>query len=190
MTQPHTDLSRGEVLGCDEASSRDEVKLSNIMCTLNTDMYLVHSESSIIDLYCLDNKDEQWNSVAFQYALKLNSPKGEVVRLKSTFNDSAMASTVDLKAFQSIKHHLDPLQKSNRILCMADGRLVPSTGVWNRRITIDKVSHTVLRMGLEGMTVESRVSAVESLTPRGLDLASTYKKLRPSFTQCPISGWR
>jgi hypothetical protein len=62
--------------------------------------------------------------------------------LTSTFDDGAMASTVDLKTFQNIKHHHDPLQKSNCILCMADGLLVPSMGVWNGRITVDEVSHT------------------------------------------------
>ena len=127
-TQPFIDLSRGEVLGCDGASSKDEVKLSDIMCTLDMDMYLAHSESIVIDLYCLGSKDEQWNSVPFQHTIKLNSPKGEVVQLKSTFNDGAMTSAVDLQTFQNIKHHLDPLQRLNHILRMADGRLVPSMG--------------------------------------------------------------
>jgi hypothetical protein len=59
--------------------------------------------------------------VPFVHTIKLNGPKGEVVRLTSTFNDGAMASAVDLKTFQNVKHRLNPLQKSNRILHMADG---------------------------------------------------------------------
>jgi hypothetical protein len=43
-TQLLIDQSRGEVLGCDEASSKDEVKPSDIMCILDTDMYLAHPE--------------------------------------------------------------------------------------------------------------------------------------------------
>ena len=112
------------------------------MCTLDTDMYLEHPESIVIDLYCLGNEDEQQNSVPFLHTIKLNGPKGEVVRLMSTFDDGAMASAVDLKTFQKVKHQLDPLRRSKRILRMADGRLVPSMGVWSGRITVGEVSHT------------------------------------------------
>jgi hypothetical protein len=80
--------------------------------------------------------------VPFQHNIKLNGPKGEVVRLKSTFDDGAQVSAVDLKMFQNVKHCLDPFQKSNCILHMADRRLVPSMGVWNGRITIGEVSRT------------------------------------------------
>lgn len=113
-------MGGGEVPGCDKASFRDKVKLSDIMWTLDMDMYLVHPESIIIHLYCLGSKDKQWNSIPFQHTIKSNGPKGEVIQLKSTFNDGAMASTVDLKTFHNIKHCLDPLQRLNHILRMAD----------------------------------------------------------------------
>lgn len=111
------------------------------MCTLDTDMYLVHSESTVIDLYCLGSKDEQRNSVPFKHTIQLHGPRGEVVRLMSTFDDGALASAVDLKVFQRVEHRLKPLQRSNRILRMADGRLVPSKGVWNGSITVGDTSH-------------------------------------------------
>jgi hypothetical protein len=59
MTQPFANQTGEKVLGCNEASSKDEVKPSDIMRTIDTDMYLVHPESIIIDLYCLGSKDEQ-----------------------------------------------------------------------------------------------------------------------------------
>jgi len=52
-----------------------------------------------------------------------------------------MVSAVDLKSFQQVKHRLKPLVRSNCILRMADGRLVPSAGVWNGEVSVGNVSH-------------------------------------------------
>ena len=52
-----------------------------------------------------------------------------------------MVSAVDLKSFQQVKHHLKPLVRSNCILRMADGRLVPSAGVWNGEVSVGNISH-------------------------------------------------
>jgi hypothetical protein len=120
-TQPHSNQNEGGVLGCEEASSRDEVKPSNNTYTLDTHILLACPESIIMGLYCLGSEDKQWNSVPFVHTIKLNGLKGEVIRLTSTFDNGAMASTVDLKMFQNVKHHLNPLQKSNCILHIADG---------------------------------------------------------------------
>jgi hypothetical protein len=52
-----------------------------------------------------------------------------------------MVSAVDLKSFQQVKHCLKTLVRSNCILRMADGRLVPSAGVWNGEVSVGNVSH-------------------------------------------------
>jgi hypothetical protein len=77
----------------------------------------------------MESEDEQGKTTPFLNTIKLHSPQGEIIRLKSTFDDGTMVNVIDLQAFQDVKHCLKPLKRSNRILHMADGRLVPSTGV-------------------------------------------------------------
>jgi hypothetical protein len=71
MTQPHSNQNEGGVLGCEEASSTDEVKLSNNTYTLDMNILLAHPESIIMDLYCLGSEDEQQNSALFVHTIKL-----------------------------------------------------------------------------------------------------------------------
>jgi hypothetical protein len=52
-----------------------------------------------------------------------------------------MVNTVDLESFQQVKHRLTPLRKSDWILHMADGWLIPSAGIWNGEITVGNTSH-------------------------------------------------
>jgi hypothetical protein len=89
----------------------------------------------------MESKDGQNRAVPFQYTIELHGPQGEIVRVKSTFDDGAMVNAIDLRWFEKIKHRLKPLEKSEHILRMADGRLVASEGVWNGEITINSVSH-------------------------------------------------
>jgi hypothetical protein len=53
-----------------------------------------------------------------------------------------MVNTVDLKSFRKVKHHLKSLQKSDRILRMADGQLVPSAGIWKGEVTVENTTHS------------------------------------------------
>ncbi|KAF8228480.1 hypothetical protein L208DRAFT_1189640, partial [Tricholoma matsutake] len=98
-------------------------------------------ESQIVDLYSMESEDEQGKTTPFLNTIKLHGPQGEIIRLKSTFDDSAMVNAIDLQAFQDVKHCLKFLGRSNHILCMADGRLVHSTGVWSGDVTVSDVSH-------------------------------------------------
>ena len=52
-----------------------------------------------------------------------------------------MVNTVDLKSLQQVKHHLNSLAKSDQILHMADGQLVPSAGIWNGEVTVGNTTH-------------------------------------------------
>jgi hypothetical protein len=149
--------SRGAVLGCEKASSKDNEMPSSAGFTIeledellptdvnskpDTTMYPAQAESHIVDLYCMESNDEETRTIPFQYMVKLHRPWGEIVRLNGTFDDGAMVNTVDLQAFQTVKHHLKTLEKSNCIMHMADGRLVPSAGAWTGSITAEEVSHT------------------------------------------------
>jgi transposase InsO family protein len=152
------DQNSREVLECDEASFKDEniSTPSNIEGSIedssgspstsveavpNTNMYSVPTNAILIDLYCMESKDGQNRTVPFQYTIELHGPQGEIVRVKSTFDDGAMVNAIDLRWFERIKHRLKTLEKSNHLLRMADGRLVASEGIWNGKITINNISH-------------------------------------------------
>ena len=124
---------------------------SNARCTLGSkggtlptsvvvipdiDMYPATAQSIIVDLYSMESEDKRRNSEPFQHTIELHGPQGEIVRIKSTFDDGAMVNAVDLAVHQKSKHRLKPLERSSRILRMADGRLVPSVGIWSGEITI------------------------------------------------------
>jgi hypothetical protein len=97
------------------------------------------SESSIVDLYGMQNDDGEKKIVPFQHVIELHGPRGEIMRWMSTFDDGAMVDAIDLKEFGKVKHRLAALKQSNRVLRMADGRLVPSTGVWNGVLKVANV---------------------------------------------------
>ena len=96
---------------------------------------------NIVNLYSMKSEDDQKRTTPFQHTIELHGPQGEIVRKKSTFDDGAMVSAVDLKSFQQVKHRLKPLVRSNCMLRMADGQLVPSAGVWNGEVSVGNVSH-------------------------------------------------
>jgi hypothetical protein len=109
----------------------------------DTTMYPAQPESTTIDLYCTEsNDDKQKQTTPFQHTIKLQGLRGEVIRPKCTFDDGAMVNAINLKSFQNIKHRLENLRRSNRTLCMADGRLAPSTGTWTGEVTLGNTSHT------------------------------------------------
>jgi hypothetical protein len=97
------------------------------------------SESSIVDLYGMQSEDGEKKIVPFQHVIELHGPRGEIARWMSTFDDGAMVDAIDLKEFGKVKHRLAALKQSNRVLRMADGRLVPSTGVWNGILKVANV---------------------------------------------------
>ncbi|KAG2048149.1 hypothetical protein BDR06DRAFT_896116, partial [Suillus hirtellus] len=65
----------------------------------------------------------------------LQGPQGEKVRFLATVDNGAMINAIDTAAFQRIARRLSPLSPSQRTLRMADGSLVPSTGVWTGHVT-------------------------------------------------------
>jgi hypothetical protein len=101
-------------------------------------MYHHHLESHIVDLYTVsDSEQEGKKTIPFVHNIALMGPKGEVVRMRSVFDDGAMVSAIDRQVYNRVRHRLSSLGPSTRILCMADGCLLPSIGVWTGVVDVD-----------------------------------------------------
>ena len=106
-------------------------------------MYNVVRNNNISDLYSVGSQRKERTketSIPFVYGVELSGPKGETVRFRSVFDDRALANAIDEKMYLTSKGRLTTLEPSSRILKMADGRLVPSLGVWKGRVTVKGVS--------------------------------------------------
>lgn len=106
---------------------------------LDTPMYNGSSESEyeIVDLYGIGSANRSHKSMPFVHGVELEGPKGEVVRMRSVFDDGAMVNAIDTDVFNQVKGRLTPLQPSMLGLRMADGRIVPSEGVWSGFISVN-----------------------------------------------------
>jgi hypothetical protein len=132
-----TSFTIESTVGADEGGSPEEV-----VVTVDPDMYSARPNPSIVDLYCVESEDKQHNSTPFLHTVQLQGPKGEIVRIKSTFDDGALVNAIDTNFFKEVEHRLTPLQTSGRILRMADGRLRPSKGAWTGKVTVADVPKT------------------------------------------------
>ncbi|KAF8814736.1 hypothetical protein BYT27DRAFT_7010969, partial [Phlegmacium glaucopus] len=93
----------------------------------------------ILDLYSvgsLKGKREGEASKPFVHGVELAGPKGEIVRFRSVFDDGALVNAIDETMYQASKGRLSTPKPSGRVLRMADGRLVPSIGVWIGQVTV------------------------------------------------------
>jgi len=115
--------------GRTEVSKGDRVDAS-------TNLYVPDSEKAIFDLYCVGYGEGSAKSVPFVHTVWLMGPRGEVVRIRSVFDDGAMLNAIDAGVFETVKGRLTGLTKSLKILRMADGRLVPSLGVWTGEVEV------------------------------------------------------
>jgi hypothetical protein len=107
-------------------------------------MYSVERNSNISDLYSVGSQKGEGlgkTSLPFVHGVELGGPKGEIVRFRSVFDDGALANAIDERMYLKSKSRLSALQPSSRILKMADGRLVPSLGMWTGKVTVKCVSH-------------------------------------------------
>lgn len=104
---------------------------------LDTSMYSKFPESQIFDLYGIGSIRTTHTSIPFIYGVKLQGPKGEIVRMRSVFDDGAMVNAIDADVFAQVRNRLSALQPSSRLLRMADGRIVGSEGVWSGMVSVD-----------------------------------------------------
>ena len=104
-------------------------------------MYIETENAIVFDLYEVGSLREEEASLPFVHGVELAGPRGEVVRFRSVFDDGALVNAIDEPLYQTLKGRLAALAPSRKILRMADGRLVPSAGVWKGRVTIKGIGH-------------------------------------------------
>ena len=111
-----------------------------------SNMNLMFNESAnqfVMDLYSVDGLRHEKNlSIPFIQNIVLEGPKGENVRFQCVFDDGAMVNAIDENAFSRSKHRLSSLKESRRWLRMADGRVVPSRGIWEGTVSVERESRT------------------------------------------------
>ncbi|KAF8871403.1 hypothetical protein BD779DRAFT_1680441 [Infundibulicybe gibba] len=103
-------------------------------------MYSVPTNTFTLDLYTVDSTVRK-NSVPFVHGVELEGPNGEIVRIRSVFDDGAMVNAIDKKLHTKIKERLTMAKPSSKVLRMADGRLVPSAGIWEGGVTVAGVKN-------------------------------------------------
>ncbi|KAF9540437.1 hypothetical protein CPC08DRAFT_650899, partial [Agrocybe pediades] len=117
----------------DEPSSTVPTSTCQALCTIRTN-------KNIVSVYRVGVKSEEDKSdVPFVQFVSLLGPKGEVVRMRSVFDDGTMINAIDTAVFRSVAGRLAPLKHSDRILRMANGQLVASDGVWEGEVRVAEV---------------------------------------------------
>jgi hypothetical protein len=107
----------------------------------DTKVYSKAANSNIYDLYEVGALRGEETSLPFIHGVELAGPRGEVVRFRSVFDDGASVNAIDETLYQTLKGRLSALLPSGKILRMADGRLIPSVGVWRGKVTVKGVNH-------------------------------------------------
>lgn len=173
------------------------------------------SSNPITDVYLVDASGKPARSRTsnpFLTVPHLHGPQGEKARFLAIVDNGAMVNAIDTAAYQRIARRLSPLSTSTRTLRMADGSLVPSTGVWTGTFTWGPVQvHTsfeVFPSGgswrmLIGKPLLEQVSAVQDYSTDAILLPhktshfhlpnlSTYRPLPtpclPTAVQFPSSS--
>ncbi|KAG1798162.1 uncharacterized protein HD556DRAFT_1232622, partial [Suillus plorans] len=95
------------------------------------------STFSLSDSFFSSNTDAETPADELQSITipQLHRPQGEKVRILAIVDNGAMINAMDTAAHQRIAQRLTPLSPSSRTLCMADGSLVPSTGIWTGTVS-------------------------------------------------------
>ena len=117
--------------------TRGEGVLPSLVVIPDTDsMYNRVEYNNIFDLYEVGGLREGETSLPFVHGVELSGPKGEIVRFRSVFDDGALVNAIDETLYLTLKGRLTALTPSEKILRMADGRRVPSIGLWKGRVTV------------------------------------------------------
>ena len=104
-------------------------------------MYSTAQNPNVFDLYEVGTLQQGEVSLPFVHGVELSGPKGEIVRFRSVFDDGALVNAIDETLYLALKNRLSALTPSGRILRMADGRRVPSVGVWKGTVTVKGINH-------------------------------------------------
>ena len=152
LTTPEEKDGRAKVPECIEPTLGDESRHANETYTLSrregalpenvavipdTDnMYRTAENTNVFDLYEIGSLKDGEASLPFVHGVELSGPKGEIVRFRSVFDDGALVNAIDEALYLTLRGRLTALTPSGRILRMADGRRVPSVGVWKGTVTV------------------------------------------------------
>ena len=118
---------------------REGVLPDDVVVIPDTKSLYIGENDSVFDLYEVGGLREGEMSLPFVYRVELSGPKGEVVRFRSVFDDGALVNAIDETMYLTLKGRLTALLPSKKILRMADGRRVPSIGLWKGRVTVEGV---------------------------------------------------
>jgi hypothetical protein len=61
------------------------------------------------------------------------------VQVRAVFDNGAMICAMSIDIFKQVKHQLEGWLPSTRILCMANGALIPSQATWTGTFEIEGV---------------------------------------------------
>ena len=103
-------------------------------------MYNKAENTNVCDLYEVGSLRAGEASNPFVHGVEIAGPKGEVVRFRSVFDDGALVNAIDETLYRTLEGRLTALTPSGKILRMADGRQVPSLGVWKGRVTVKGIN--------------------------------------------------
>ena len=98
------------------------------------DIAKIYTVATELGKYLLEESDP------FIHGVTLQGPKGKVVHLQGVFDDGATINAIDPKIFTLIKHRLSRLRKSDHILRMVNGILLPLEGTWVGIMAVGGVS--------------------------------------------------
>ncbi|THH13172.1 hypothetical protein EW146_g7017 [Bondarzewia mesenterica] len=99
-----------------------------------------HEQYDIIDLYTVaDPNSPNKQCTPFVHEISLDGPNGEVVRMRSLFDDGAMVGAMCSTIFAKIKHRLSGWGRSTKRLRMADGTVIKSEARWQGTIQLGSV---------------------------------------------------
>ncbi|KAJ7606297.1 hypothetical protein DFH06DRAFT_1019442, partial [Mycena polygramma] len=89
-------------------------------------------KKQVVDLYAvgIERTGAKRASVPFMCGIEVEGPRGEIERVRALEDDGAMVNAMCTAMYEAIQHRIGELQCSGKILRMADGSEVPSTGFW------------------------------------------------------------
>ncbi|KAJ7172818.1 hypothetical protein C8R43DRAFT_1119658 [Mycena crocata] len=93
-------------------------------------MYTSPVESQVIDLYNVGIEEPRRASVPFICGIEVEGPRGELERIRALEDGGAMVNAMCVALYRAVRHRIGELQRSGKILRMANGTLVPSIGYW------------------------------------------------------------
>jgi hypothetical protein len=79
----------------------------------------------LADVYTMGDKFTIEESKPFVHGVKLHGPQGEVVCIKGVLDDGAMINAIDVAVSELVKHRLQMVDVSDKVLQIANGVLVP-----------------------------------------------------------------